>query len=287
MVNILVRCNAGEKYGMGHLARSLSICKELIEDGYRFIFLIKSDRQSVVEEYLRKFNINSSIFWIKDSSPILKDLEYILKLYRKNNCKFLILDHYNISVNYQKIILSNEINWLQFDSYANQKMYADIVLHASPGADIEKYEKLRARKETLFLLGPKFAAIDSNFGKLRKKVKIRRKIKKIFLCFGGIDPRGITIKIIQLINKEILNKFMLFIAINSRSSQIKHLKETVKELDNIKLLIDEVNIASYMAECDLALISSGVLSYEATCLGLPLVVITILDNQSLNYRKEK
>ena len=52
-----------------------------------------------------------------------------------------------------------------------------------------------------FLLGSNYPSVNLNFHNLKRKVKERKKIKKILVFFGSIDPTGETFKALSVLKK--------------------------------------------------------------------------------------
>ncbi|MBN2683411.1 MAG: hypothetical protein JXR58_12950, partial [Bacteroidales bacterium] len=61
-MNVLIRCNAGDKYGLGHLSRCSAIAFSLFENKQECFFLIKTDNKSKIIDFLKTRNISSNKF---------------------------------------------------------------------------------------------------------------------------------------------------------------------------------------------------------------------------------
>lgn len=280
--SLLFRLDAGDQFGMGHLSRCLVLANEFAAH-LPVKFIIKSDNREKVGSFL-EHRIENNIIQVSFIYIGIKqadDLTLLLDEFKRNK-SILILDHYSVDESYQLFLKENNIKWLQFDSYGNMPFYADLVLHGSPGATIDIYEPLSRNPKTEFLLGTKYAIVGKHFVDLRKKARIRNSAKKMMVCFGGGDDRGATLSCLKNLNRDLLKSIDLFVVTSSQNTMLVDIKRTLSGFPGAELLIDTNNIEQIMLEADLAILSPGMLSYEAACLGLPMVQITIADNQFMN-----
>jgi len=197
---------------------------------------------------------------------------------------FLIIDHYEADVDYQLFLKRHHIKWLQFDSFAQQKLYADIVLHGSPGASHDIYDSLVESEKTKLLLGTQYSIVNKNFLEYRSEVKPRETIKRIFICFGGGYDKGATLRCIKSIDKKFFKRIEIVLIISDRNPDLEEIYRIAENNSNLHLVVNSSEISHLMADSDLAIISPGMLSYEAASVGLPMLLITIADNQNFNVK---
>lgn len=279
--NICIRLDAGTLTGYGHLARCLSLALELSAIANIF-FIIKTDDPARVKSYMHdSFTGNSDqILFLENNIPVREELEYVKNKISAINA-FLIIDHYGADEKYQTFLAQHNIQWLQFDSHARYKFLADILIHASPAATEEMYLPLLQKENVKLLLGTKYAMVSERFRQKRIDMKVREKLRKVFICFGGGDDRGTANKCLDLVGMEKCDlEFNLFVS--SNNANIDSIIKKAKLNNNISLNIDSKETDRGMAGSDLAIITPGTLSYEAACLGLPMLLIKLADNQDMN-----
>jgi UDP-2,4-diacetamido-2,4,6-trideoxy-beta-L-altropyranose hydrolase len=280
---ILFRVNAGKKYGLGHLSRCLCLAEELIKT-YNISFIIKSDNELKVTKYIHNIfnkNDNIDISYINSSLQNNQDISIIIDEVKSKNA-FLIVDHYDAKEEYQKKLFESNINWLQFDSHALINFYATFVLHGSPDATLDKYLPLLINKQTNLLLGTDYSIVSSKFKNNRKQSYENKSIKKIMICFGGGNDNGATYKCLSLLDLKEFSEIIFFVVISDLNEQKNEILKIASIYPNVVVSINESNVSEQMNKCDLAIISPGTLSYEAACIGLPMVLISIADNQMIN-----
>jgi len=270
-------------FGLGHLSRCLCLAKELVKT-YKISFIIKSDDQLKVTTFINTiFNSDNTnvISFIDKHTTIANEILFIIDEVTKNN-SFLILDHYEADESYQKRLYENNIKWLQFDSHALINFYATFILHGSPDATNDKYLPLLINKKAELLLGTKYAIVGENFRKFKKVNYRTAAIQRVLLCFGGGDDNNATFKCLSLLNLSEFDSIEFYIVISDLNQRKEDILKIASNHANVVVSINESQIYKEMNKSDLAIISPGTLSYEAACIALPMLLISIADNQMIN-----
>ncbi len=279
---IVFRLDAGMRKGLGHLSRCLSLAEAFPLDLYEIIFIVKTDAKSYVEEFIAKKNNKTILFELKDENLFKgeKEMQYLCSL--NNTSTFFIFDTYEATTDYQLQLKNNGIHWLQFDSHGKIDFYADMVLHGSPGATEELYAPLVKNKKLKLLLGTKYALINKKFLINRENTVVRKYLKNIFICLGGGNDRGAAIKIIRILDNSIFSEYNFRIFLNSKNKDLAEIENIALSNNNIEVFVDQNDLSLEMLNCDLGIITPGTLSYEASCLGMPMILVSIADNQLMN-----
>lgn len=283
MSGVLFRFNAGSDIGYGHASRCICLAKHLPIE-CEISFVIYSDNPDSVLSFIKT---RERVHYIRDTiflnnKTAQEDLYNVIK-YVKANGFFLVLDHYDVNEEYQIQLLSAGVHWLQLDSMAKQKFYANYVQHGSPGATDDMYKNLKGNNKTVFLLGPKYAIIDDSFSTLHKTVRTRNSIKRVLLSFGGGNAKGAICKYLSHL-AHYFSSLDFLVVIKSTIFELYKLKDIAKKYQNVHLCIDIDNIAELMCSSDLAILAPGVMSYEAATVGLPLILIATEENQFINLK---
>ncbi len=282
---IIFRVNAGARYGFGHLSRCMNLAEEFATDTSTQ-FIIRTDDRENVASYIEKrisqrFTIDYE--FIATNFCGAKEFDYF-KHHAIEKKAFFVIDHYEANAQYQKKLAEIGVRWLQFDSHGWGPFYSNAVLHASPAATEENYRSLLKNKEALLLLGTKFAVLNKSFWAHHEKVSPRTKLAHVFLSFGGGDTKEIIPQLLSLLSGQWLRSVTMDILIGKKNSYIEEIRDWVDLYPQITLHIGENNVIPFMKKADLAIISPGTLSYEAACLGLPMVLVPFVDNQLMNAK---
>src|SRR5690606_22091143 len=216
--SILIRLDAGGRFGLGHLSRCISLVNEFkCNDN---IFFIKSDDRKLVEDYTRdNLKVLSQTIFLDQKINQRDEIAVLHSKYEENT--LLIVDHYNASESYQEELQRRSMRWLQLDSHAKVNFYATWVMHGSPGATTDLYEPLRRNAETKFLLGPKYCIIKEQLFSHYSERRVRFKLNKVVICFGGGNDRGATLACLRNMRFDLFQDVEFTVAINQSNPDYK------------------------------------------------------------------
>ncbi|WP_321307503.1 UDP-2,4-diacetamido-2,4,6-trideoxy-beta-L-altropyranose hydrolase [Marinifilum fragile] len=279
---VVFRLDAGKKVGLGHLSRCISLADEFVSD-YDIRFIIRTDDQNFIQSVVENKGLSGvyrNFLFIDDYTSIKEELDTIINEISEDS--LLIIDHYLADKEYQLYLRDHNVRWLQFDSHAKNELYGDFVLHASPGATSELYQPLIKNDNATAFLGTKYVMINEIFSKMRELAKPRQSIKNIFMSFGGGDDQGAILKCIHFLDYKTLGNVKLKIFTSDKNPSLQEISKEVKNIEQVELIVNCNEIANEMLISDLAILSPGTLSYEAACMGLPMLIITTADNQYIN-----
>jgi len=192
-----------------------------------------------------------------------------------------VLDDYRIGPSYQAGMLKSGLKWLQFASASfEQLLWADWILNASPAVSESMYQTLLQRHEQKLLLGPKYAILRAEFSSPRKLRTTRPRALRILVTFGAGDDRGAMLFVLQALYGRIPNSTLVAVS-GSRNPRNSEIKEWFASLDSGRaiLYIDPKPIRPIFASCDLAVMSGGTTTFEIAACGVPMVLLTIAENQ--------
>jgi len=280
-LKVIFRTDASPIVGYGHLMRCRVLANALIDLGVACVMVGPPPSE--------RTEADAGVFdaWLEQSewSTAGDDARTLAALANKYGCGVAVLDDYRVDLDYQKVMLEAGLKWLQFDTFADQKMLADWVLSANAAARHERYEPLRERSETLFLLGPKYALLRSEFIEWKPRHRFSENVQKILLTFGGGDDRGATLFCLTALT-HVWESIEAVVLLRSSSPHLMAIHDWVSKNQGLRINIrvDEPEIARRMNEADLALIAGGMTTFEVASMGLPAIILQIADNQALNSR---
>lgn len=104
-------------------------------------------------------------------------------------------------------------------------------------------------------------------------IKIKDKVTKIFIGFGGADPQNYTDRILNMIVKPEYNTYQFVVTLGRAKHNVDELME-YNQFKNIRVFFDVPNMPELMSECDIALSSRGRTAYELAMLGIPTIALS-------------
>lgn len=259
--------NASSTIGLGHFNRCIAMAE------------IMSD-------------IGEVAFFMEESLPqceqICNDLNYKLRNGSFNDFivglsagMVVVTDDYGFNTELQRIIKEKGCYLISIDDIHEFHFVSDIVInHGTINTSlysIEPYTKL--------LLGPKFAILKSNFLICDNLDLKKSSIDKILVCFGGTDPMGYTMEIIDYINCSGSN-YESFVITTSGNRRLNDLLELSKSNHSINVYYDlhPSDLINLMVQADIAILPASTIAYEACSIGLGLIVGISADNQRDIYQ---
>ena len=266
---ILIRADANEHIGIGHLMRCISIANAFAAAGEETKFVTADHNGDMLLEAHGFHSICLESKWVAVEGEITR-LKIIVEQYKP---KLLLIDSYYVTESYMtalkevtKTAYIDDLNVYRYDidCLINYNIYADTF-------DYTQY----IDKGTKTLLGPKYVPLRSEFQNLQRHI-INKEISNVFVSAGGSDPEHITEKMIKEVCPQWSNVRFHFVigALNPRIATIKKYENS-----NIVLHINESHIAKIMRECDVAISAAGTTLYELCACGIPTIMYVLADNQ--------
>ena len=266
---ILIRADANEVVGTGHIMRCLSLANAFSESGEEVAFCTADHR---ADDLIRSKGYK--VICLDSDWTELKE-DGIVQIAEEMKPELILVDSYYITEEYMHKLRKaaptayiddmNACCW-DVDYLNNYNIYAN-------NFDYSAY----LNSDTKLLKGPQYAPLRSEFKGMPKR-KVKETVTDVLVSAGGADPEKITEKIMQGIcpgQKDIKFHFVVG-ALNPRINDIKKLQD-----DNIILHINEKNMSALMNSCDIAISAAGTTLYELCATGLPTITYTLADNQLL------
>ena len=148
--NLFIRVDASPEIGIGHVLRCIALAEELRNIFDKIIFLSKKNAGSIIEVILKNgFEVliidTQNKKTLKNNSKLNNESRIIKNLlisYEKN-LNFLLIDHYDISSNYESSLRKIFKKIFVIDDLANRKHDCDLLIDQNYYKDLtNRYLKL-------------------------------------------------------------------------------------------------------------------------------------------------
>ncbi len=273
---ILFRCDANPLLGMGHLMRCRTLAGALADLNETCV-MVGPEISYANSEDARIFQDWIPQSW--QSSPAA-DANALSTIADARHAAVIVLDHMHIDESYQLELLKRGRKWLQFDGAVNKPMWADLIVNANPTVTIADYGSLIKGEKSELLAGPAYAIVRKEFAQNALSAK-PKKATTVLLTFGGGDDRGAILFSLKALIPCIPNH-VNFLVISGRSNSRNDANLAwihQHAAARVEYLIDPPDVAGAMAQSALAVMAGGTTTYEANCLGIPMVLLAIAENQ--------
>lgn len=298
-MKVVIRTDASQEIGTGHVMRCLSLAEELKRQGTEVTFVCR-DLDGNMSDTVRKKGYcvyllpNNLKIGNKNRNKGLsdaslagldwaEDAEHTKKFIReKTHWDLLIVDHYGLDCRWEKELREVADKIMVIDDLANRSHDCDILLDQNVYDSPENRYKRLLPDDCRLLLGPKYSILREEFFEARYKVqekKVINAVERVLVFFGGSDPTGETEKAIDVI-RDLKPDNTIFDVVVGDSNPRKHLIEaSCSDMKNVNYFCQIENIAELMVKADLSIGAVGTASWERCYLGLVSIVIITADNQ--------
>lgn len=293
--NIAIRVDANSKIGLGHLRRCLTLAKQLSKDGF-FIYILSLSpiSHNLLQGFhhicIRKIyeNLAKSSTFSDNPDKDLLDAESTLIAIKNLSIDWIVLDSYDLGIFWEQRVAESGYKILVIDDFRHRAHYADIIL-----SDIDiPFDKnlLKKPNNCHQLIGLRYALIDSDFIAIKNRnhdYTMQEKRKKILVSYGGSDPTGETIKVLESI-KLLIESFpslkeevSVDVVVGYFNSSLKTIEEIGNKLSIVNIHYAPESLASLIKNADIFLTSGGNSMIEGVFMQKKCLITTTNDNQIL------
>ncbi len=314
MQNFIFRLDSSTEIGSGHLIRSRNLALEISLQGNQCIFITRDNPGNLNHLIPKEFKLiilpqvakskdysNSNELkgrelytsWLQCSQK--KDVEDTIKALRDNGIKnfnWLIIDHYSLDKEWQKLFQANVLQDEFFELVERPKIcviddLADRYHNADVLIDPNYYgQQTNKRYQNLIplncktLLGPNYALLGNEYRDLgTNRRTIIQEVNRIFIYFGAGNYNLLIKKIIDIFNNESLQKIRLDIVCRKINILDESFLQLVQQRENTFIYHSLPSLSELMGKADIAIGAGGTNNSERLAVGLFTLVITVADNQ--------
>lgn len=275
MIKVVFRCDANSTLGFGHLNRCLVLARALRKRGV-ICLMFGPEKTGFMSEYFDDFSV-----WVESEWQNQKqEAEKLIHFCWQQEADFLIIDDYRAARVFQEALVNSKTSWLQFFPPTPDAVLSNIAVCTNPAVNAAQFAKSVMRKETKCLLGLKFATLRNEFQSLAKIPNSNAK-PTVLIMFGGGDDRGAIKKSLEA-TALIKRQMPLDIVVVSGESNPRNLtNQAIAAIsgNGIKYLIQPSDLKQLYQSANFAIMAAGTSSYEAIACKLPMLLVSIADNQ--------
>lgn len=268
----IFRVDASPGIGSGHVRRCLVLAEALAADGWRVAFACRAGTKEAVPSLARSAFACRVVSAERDGLASLHDLA-------AEGCDLLVVDHYGLDARFERSCRSWAKTIMVIDDLADRPHACDILVDQTPGRQASDYAGLVPGNCTI-LAGSQFALLDPRFRQVRERLCAPGdNVRRVLVSFGGTDPAGATVRALEALGVAKLG-VAVDVVMGTATSDLGRIRQLAAELDPpaaVHVSVDDM--ASLIAQADMAIGAGGVSSLERCCLGVPSITITIADNQ--------
>lgn len=296
--HIAFRSDASAVIGSGHVMRCLTLAKALVDRGVRCSFLCRDLPGHMMTRIAAEgHGVHALAAPTEQGDAHTADGDYaawlgvspeadaiesraIMDMIRPDR---VIVDHYALDADWEQAACPG-IPVMAIDDLANRPHSCDILLDQNLGRQASDYDGL-VPEGALRLIGPSNALLRPEFaaarpGSLARRAGLATPLH-VMISMGGMDRDNSTGAILDtLATRAWPEGFRLSVVMGSAAPHLEAVKTRAQSMPfATDVLVDVADMASLLAQTDLAIGAAGGSAWERCCLGVPTLVLTLADNQ--------
>jgi UDP-2,4-diacetamido-2,4,6-trideoxy-beta-L-altropyranose hydrolase len=272
-LRVVIRADAAPAVGMGHVVRCLALAHELSELGAE-VHLASKSLPPVLEQNARQLGLGVSM--LGHGSDAEATLEILRRL---SEVDIVIVDHYGLDEAWERAIRPLAARLMVLEDLASRVHLCDVLLdqnYSAAGAD--RYRGLVPPGASV-LLGPAYALIRREFRVARlQRCRQSDAIRTILVSFGGFDSPRLVQLVMQACVQPPLSSYFAGGTLHVFGAR-QHSGVGDKYPFEVCEHRFSSDIATFMAESDIAIGAGGGGSWERLCVGVPSLVTILAENQ--------
>ncbi|MCX6158529.1 MAG: UDP-2,4-diacetamido-2,4,6-trideoxy-beta-L-altropyranose hydrolase [Ignavibacteriae bacterium] len=273
-MKFLIRADASNEIGTGHVMRSIALGQMLIDEGHIVYFLTQSENESL-KNRIKREGFDLICFSEEDT---IEDAKYTAKRGKDLKADWVITDGYKFKTEYQKVIKVAGFKLMCIDDVCECHYMSDIVLNQNYDADkIFKYSK---EDYTRLFLGTNNVLLRReiiNNAKSNSCNDINHKPNNILILKGGSDLYFPIDEILNIFDKNANRPLNIKV--------ISKIEEHVTKLTNSNINYTHSTITNKIQTdflwCDIAITAGGSTVWELLYYKKKPLVIGIAENQRI------
>lgn len=258
MSTIVFRVDAGEKVGLGHYFRSVTLAKELRRRKLEIVFI---HEESIF------WNNNDAFEFEHHNIPFERKEEWIYSFISNSGAEMLYVDGI---INFSRHFI-DDVKKLSsvvfYQNLSNSRHMADIYILPSIHQENEFFNEFDA--STTIFQGLQYAIFNDVIYALEPKSEPEGDLYNIGVIAGGSDPNNVLLKVYELLPDNLLDKYCFTFYYGQNYMHIK----SIPTKDMRKGCCFEPYSITDILKNNLLVSAFGVSSYEFMSLGVPIIGI--------------
>ena len=254
---VAIYANGNNTRGIGHVYRALELADE---------FFVRPDI------YYDSNQTERSIFGRTTHNVVaVNGIAELFEWCKKRKYTIFINDILNTSLDYMYGLRSvlPDAKIINFEDDGEGSLQADLVFNA-----------LYPDKQETRIKGGEKYYISPKLFMFYEPIAIKERVQRVFICFGGADPKNYTDRLLSMITKREYSEYEFTVVLGKAKNNVEALL-TYNRYPNIQVYYDAGNMPELMSDCDIGITSRGRTGYELAILGIPVIVM------AQNEREEK
>ena len=297
-MQIAFRVDASLQSGTGHVMRCLTLANALRAQGALCRFICRQQPGDLTDllrqheyEVLTLPALSNTAMQSKNNAPYedwlmtsweedAQQTAEVLAPFSRQN--WLVVDHYALDDRWERAVSACYQRLLVIDDLADRPHYADLLLDQTFGRMSADYVGL-TNPECKLCCGIDYVLLRPEFDLWRPRSLERKRtgdLRRIMISLGGVDQQNFSQDVLLALCAACLpSELEVCLVLGVSSPWIEETRKFVKEIHGVELKVAVNNMAELLSHCDLVIGAAGSSAWERCCLGVPTLMLVLVDNQ--------
>lgn len=285
----VLRCDASVQMGSGHVMRCLTLADTLTQHSGICHFICRTlpghlmDMIRTCGHHVHPLpKPDNPIGWL--GVPLETEIAQVQPLLADIAPCRIIVDHYGIDAQWEAQVPPSDCPVMVIDDMADRPHVCDILLDQNLGRKACDYDRL-VPDDCNRLIGPEYALLRPEFAAMRAASLARRQnaeLRHIMISMGGADAYNVTTDVLNALAEchHLPHQARITVVMGGSAPHLAAVQARAQTMPvPTKVQVNVQDMASLMAQSDLAIGAAGGTSWERCCLGLPTLMLVLADNQ--------
>ena len=277
-MRILFLADAGPEVGGGHVMRCLTLARALVERGAECAFV----ESRAAAPILRRFGWPAqTLLAMADAQDLGALIDSAEDFAERLEVDAVVIDHYGVERTQEQALRINGRRLVVIDDLADRRHACDLLVDPGYGRRREHYDGL-IDVDCATLVGPSHALVRPEFGSARQRALGRRAkhgpVARALVALGLTDVGGATARVVTALS-DVLGDARLDIVLGAEAPSLPELRAAAQSDRRLHLWVDTAEMASLMADADIAIGAGGSSVWERATVGLPAGTLVLAENQ--------
>ena len=274
---LLIRADGDPEIGIGHAMRCLAVAQAWRrKDAPCAWGLVEAP--SGLEARLREEGIET--ISLEAARGSLEDARGLAKLARARGAAWTLVDGYRFGLAYQEVLAGSgfRVAWMD-DQGLPGAFVADLVVNPNLAIRSEWYERCDAR--TRVLLGPRYAPLRREFtARPRVERECPARARRILISLGGADPDNASLGLMRAAKGAAVAGTEVRVIAGPANPH--HAVLQAAATTGVEVVSSVADMADALEWADVAVTGAGGTVWEALYLGVPTLMVVIVEDQRAN-----
>jgi len=276
----VIRADGSAELGHGHVFRTLVLAEELRDRGWMVVYACR-DLPGAPLDRIRKAGYGLELLAVDLAE--MDDAAATAQMAREAGAAWVVVDRYASDERAHSVWANSGLKVLAVDDLAAHPFEVDVLINQNINAGELAY---RTRQDTVRLFGPRYAMIRRAYADARPSApRAPAAVRRVMIFMGGGDSQGAAFVVLEAL-RSVSTPLAVDLIVGSACPHLEALRGAAgMSPHSVTVMCDLADLVAPMSRADVAITSGGSVTWELCCLGVPMLLLPIADNQVGNARE--